>query len=44
MESTDQNIDVEYPYKVFEDKCVLQCPTNYMNDYDNHTCKPCAGN
>lgn len=33
----------EKPYKVFNQQCLLQCPTNYMDDYENHTCKPCKG-
>lgn len=33
----------EYPYKIFNGLCILQCPTNFVDDYENHTCSVCKG-
>nr|CAI5859006.1 unnamed protein product [Callosobruchus analis] len=35
------NNDVEYPYKVFNNSCLLHCPVNHKSD--NYTCVPCDG-
>ncbi|KAJ8986209.1 hypothetical protein NQ317_009915, partial [Molorchus minor] len=35
--------EVEYPYKIFNNSCVLHCPTNYKSDYRKHECTPCGG-
>ncbi|XP_060537020.1 insulin-like receptor [Cylas formicarius] len=29
------------PYKIFNGSCILQCPTNYADDYERSTCKKC---
>ncbi|KAB0801173.1 hypothetical protein PPYR_05527 [Photinus pyralis] len=36
-------IQYQYPYKIYRSACVLNCPTNYMDDHDNHRCVPCEG-
>ncbi|KAF7271558.1 hypothetical protein GWI33_015587 [Rhynchophorus ferrugineus] len=37
---TEHNM-VERPYKVFNNSCILKCPTNYADDFANNTCKEC---
>ncbi|CAG9816610.1 unnamed protein product [Phaedon cochleariae] len=35
--------DVEKPYKIHEESCVLQCPVDFTDNYKTRTCDPCRG-
>lgn len=35
--------EVDHPYMIFNNTCTLNCPNDYMKDYENHVCKPCQG-
>nr|WML96173.1 insulin receptor [Colaphellus bowringi] len=35
--------DLERPYKVHKNSCILQCPPDHTDNYKEHTCDPCGG-
>lgn len=41
FEIGENDVIVENPYKIFNDSCLLKCPTNYADDYNDHSCKKC---
>ncbi|XP_017772615.1 PREDICTED: insulin-like receptor [Nicrophorus vespilloides] len=36
-------IPQEYPYKTLNKSCLLECPSDYTENYDQHKCFPCLG-
>ncbi|KRT86246.1 Fibronectin domain-containing protein [Oryctes borbonicus] len=39
----DNRVQEEYPYRIFNNTCVMECPKDYMDDIVNRTCVPCEG-
>ncbi|GJQ69970.1 InR [Trypoxylus dichotomus] len=39
----DNRVQEEYPYRIFNNSCIMECPKDYMDDTVNRTCIPCEG-